>query len=407
MENPPVILPKSVAPRATNPLPQDAPEEPIESAFLAQAANPGTGATGLHSTGDQSRRAARKHNRQRSTSGLVETLPPGDAQDANLQSDVAEANAQVEAFQLQLEEKEQLIIALTDRLEQAAEQLDRLRRTGADRGARRSGGGGLPPELVEDHRAVVEDLKQVITRWEDMQAAVTLGRLESQVSELRDLVAGYVTSTPSSRPGLESAVRPATSSKGAGPGTWWEAQKAALLGEAPPPGPIPDRDTADETECSPALLESNLPDLPPAVDFENLTLDDARLAIRERDSVINSLREPLLLLQASGNLPQNLGSLENIPDAVRQRIDALESAWQAKFRQAELDLSLERARLARAEAAVHQQQDQNRQHDSAAAADKDYAGRASKKEAAEGGNQRRWFRFLGNGHTAEVDEEEE
>src|SRR5207302_7713300 len=94
-----------------------------------------------------------------------------------------------ELIQNRLREKEQLVAALTERLEQAAEQLDRLRRTGVDKG-RRPLGGGFPAEVIEDHKSTLEDLKRIIARWEDMQAGATLGRIEAQIVELRDLMAG-------------------------------------------------------------------------------------------------------------------------------------------------------------------------------------------------------------------------
>src|SRR5262245_36056726 len=92
-------------------------------------------------------------------------------------------------IQTQWREKEQLVAALTERLEQAAEQLDRLRRTGVDKG-RRPLGGGFPAEVIEDHKNTLEDLKRVIARWEDIQAGASLGRIETQIAELRDLLAG-------------------------------------------------------------------------------------------------------------------------------------------------------------------------------------------------------------------------
>src|SRR5579872_4873442 len=74
--------------------------------------------------------------------------------------------------QNQLREKEQLVAALTERLEQAAEQLDRLRRTGVDKG-RRPLAGGFPAEVVEDHKHTLEDLKRVIAQWEETQPGAT------------------------------------------------------------------------------------------------------------------------------------------------------------------------------------------------------------------------------------------
>src|SRR5205807_6436354 len=105
------------------------------------------------------------------------------------------------------------------------------------------------------------------------------------------------------------------------------------------------------------LEELKIPDLPAPVDFENITLEEARAAIRERDTLIGQLREPLLLLKASGQLPADLPTLENLPAPLRDRIAELEAQWQAKFRQVELEVSLERARLAREQSAVRQQQE--------------------------------------------------
>ena len=94
-----------------------------------------------------------------------------------------------ETVRNQLREKEHLVAALTERLEQAAEQLDRLRRTGVDKG-RRPLGGGFPAEVIDDHKHTLEDLKRVITNWEDIQAGATLGRIETQIMELRELIVG-------------------------------------------------------------------------------------------------------------------------------------------------------------------------------------------------------------------------
>src|SRR5579863_555003 len=95
----------------------------------------------------------------------------------------------VATVQNRLREKEQLVAALTERLEQAAEQLDRLRRTGVDKG-RRPLTGGFPAEVIEDHKNTLEDLKRVIARWEELQTGASLDRIETQIGELRDLLAG-------------------------------------------------------------------------------------------------------------------------------------------------------------------------------------------------------------------------
>ena len=139
-----------------------------------------------------------------------------------------------------------------------------------------------------------------------------------------------------------------------------------------------------------------------------LTLEQARDALRERDRVIQQLREPLILLKALAQLPNDLPSLDSMPEPLQQRIAELEAQWQAKFRQVELDLSLERARLAREQSAVRQQQDILQKQlrkggtPAKAAADDDSL------KGEDSSSKRRWFRFMGkteeNGETGAPDE---
>jgi hypothetical protein len=126
-------------------------------------------------------------------------------------------------------------------------------------------------------------------------------------------------------------------------------------------------------------------------------------AIRERDRIIQLLREPLLLARASGQLPANMHSLEGLPEPVQARITELETQWHAKFRQVELDLALERARLAREQAAVRQQQEalqkQLRQGGAPGKSAATDEGGGKGEESAS--SKRRWFRFMGkNGDNA-------
>lgn len=295
---------------------------------------------------------------------LVERVPPNGktlpvshpASPTKVDRDAIRAEVAAEVQQ-QLAEKDNLIEALTARLEQAAEQLDRLQRNGATRVARVA--AGLPPELIEEHRTAVEDLKQVITRWEDLQAAATWGRLETQIAELRELIAQGMAPAP------QEKHHPAAPAKPAPGGSWWEAQKASLLGDAPPPAPTPSAHEPTPSAHVPAYVPTDgpivVPDGPAPVDLDGITLDEARQAIRDRDRLIVQLRDPLLIAQAAaefgGELPP---SLDALPEPLRERLAKLETEWQAKFRQAELSLSLERARIGREENAVRLQQEQVR-----------------------------------------------
>jgi hypothetical protein len=216
-----------------------------------------------------------------------------------------------------------------------------------------------------------------------------------------------------SAPGAASAIGKSSNS------SWWEKQKAALMGEGTEPDPAganaeapagdstpaPPQTSADtQTDAGDAerpscqLNDIVIPESPAPVDFDSLTLDDAKQAIRKRDQVIQQLREPLLLLKAAGQLPSDLQSRENLPPAVRERLEELETQWQARFRQAELDLSLERARLAREQSQLrHQQEALQKQLRNSGSALRE------QQEAGEGDDstsRRRWFRFMGKSDDA-------
>ena len=336
-------------------------------------------------------------------------------------------NQQVRTLQGEVQERDHLITALTDRLEQAAEQLDRLRRSGADRGWR--GGGGLPPDLIQDHRATIEELKGTLSRWEEMQASVSLGRIELQINELRDLIVQQANSSGGSGSGRAALAardaigHSAAASPGAGtsaPGmhanvTWWERQKAAMLGESTDgesaasettiahasPGhsavsePVSHSPDASESGTG---TESNgfvIPDLPPAIDWEALTLEQAGEAIRLRDEIINRLREPLIQWQLAGLDFAQARTVEQLPELVQQQFQELSQQWQAKFCKMETELAIERARLSREQTALKQQQEQLQK----LKAESHFAAVGNQREQPDAARNRRWFRFLGPGQT--------
>ncbi len=295
----------------------------------------------------------------------------------------------VTLLQQQLAEKDQLVIALTERLEQAAEQLDRLRRSGTTM-RRSGGGGGMPTELLDDHRSAIDDLKQVVGRWEEMQCGATLGRLEMQVSELRDLVAGIAKHGAAHRPEAGHAAGPAHAADAGKPakGNWWDQQKAAMLAGETLPLPGVDQSADDEGSVDQSV-GGEIPSLPAAIDFDTLTLETAIPALRERDELLARLRELALCYQARDEFPEGIHSLESLPEPLKERLRALEAEWQAKFRQAEMDLSIERARLSRTEAMLRQKHDQMNK-------DQRNPAEATGKPDAAATKSKRWLRFLGS-----------
>ncbi|MDX1968292.1 MAG: hypothetical protein SFV23_14035 [Planctomycetaceae bacterium] len=262
-----------------------------------------------------------------------------------------------ENWQQQLAQKDELIQALTEQLEQAAEQLDRLQRNGADR-RRGPAATALPSGLVDDQRRVVEDLQRVVQQWDDMQAALTLGRIEMQVSEIRDLIsqgAAAPTSFVGFRRTNEDLVvheEPTELDESKEESTapvdnHWEKLKSQLLGES-----------ADSTATDAAWIaqEQHLPDPPAGLDVGSAERTALVQGIAERDEYITMLLSRLRkveTLQPAAELARlDVGSQE-----FSQRVQALEQRLQEHLRCAEIELSVERAKIARERSHMQHQQD--------------------------------------------------
>lgn len=274
---------------------------------------------------------------------------------------------QLTTLEAQLHEKEQLVSALTERLEQAAEQLDRLHRTGADRAVRV--GGGFPQELVEQQKQLVDDLQRAVQQWEDMQPGALLGRIEMQIGDIRDMLANGV--EPSSSPSenrssssgggdIAAYMREAMGGSGSNGLSGYEAMKAGLLanepgGESEPvaareemPAPV---QAVDQffTPTGPEFEDTPLADPPASIDVANAGIEDLRQAVEERDSYILYVLQRLRNAESRHHVPNNWAVLETMPAELRGRLEVLEKQLQQTLRTAEIELSLQRAKLGREE----------------------------------------------------------
>ena len=318
---------------------------------------------------------------QASETDLVpdEQTPPrdGDGEIAvteTVPEDVRQLNAK-------LREKEELVAALTARLEQAAEKLDRLHRTGKDRGLRT--GGGFPPELVEEQKNLVDNLQRAVEQWENMQTATVLGRLEIQIADLRDLVAGQVLDgggrTESVRGAQTMPVddsgrtteREPPSTETTPDGSQlssYEAMKASLfaVGESEPETPSASEGTAPREPADDlsaiamdAVLSEVAPESPPQpIDVEQADSEAIRTAIDDRDAYIAYLIRKLRVAESGLLAPPDWEALNETPEELRETLEELQERFQQALRIAEVENSLERARLGREEARLNQMEEQ-------------------------------------------------
>ena len=289
-------------------------------------------------------------------------------------------SANVDELQARLAEREHLVGELTSRLEQAAEQLDRFRRTGASRG---HVAGGIPAELIEEQMALTESLQGAVQHWEDMQPGMLLSRLEMQVSEIRDLIVngGGGVSAPASEPkslvdhlfsaanselqteqksdeeGSPQEAPPSEESSGL---STYELFKAGLDGgadqpiempapttEQATPEPIDEPEIPEDFAEEESVAETPTVDPPDDVDFATATEDDLRSAIDERDSYITYLLRKLRMAETAVQYSGNWSELENVPDELRTRLEEYEARLEESLRRAEIETSMERARLGR------------------------------------------------------------
>jgi hypothetical protein len=312
----------------------------------------------------------------------------------------------VEALEAQLAEREQLVAALTERLEQAAEQLDRLHRTGADRGVR-AGIAGVPPELISQQQKLVADLQRAVEQWEAMQPGAFFGKLESQLGQIHEMVQ-QIDRTGSAAE-TDSAFRYGDSQSDRGNSEHGEQRRS----EAPrsildfmkaSQQPDPNAHEAEKsvepaaTPASTGVFDIELPPLedpPTSADLAGATNEELQEACGARDAYIAYLLNRLQKIESLGHVPNSWAGLENVPDELRTRLEALEHRLQETARIAEVELSLQRAKLSREELRIRVTDEQLQKDIKRAktAADSQSSDEPSDRKGDQSGS--RWKRMMG------------
>jgi hypothetical protein len=270
----------------------------------------------------------------------------------------------------------------------------------------RSGILGIPPELIAQQQKLVEDLQNAVQQWEDLQPGAFFGRLESQLTQIHDLVLNHrgggngqgstdaAFSRSDSRYESSSTRRNPSDS----PKSVLEFMKAAYQSENTPPADEPPSNASQspQSQAAPAVLSIDLPplqDAPEAVDTHNATREELAQACETRDAYIVYLLQRLRQIESMGHVPNSWAGLENLPEQLQSRLEALEKRLEETLRLAEVELSLQRAKLAREEVRIRVmdeqlQKDIKKARDDAGSASDEGGG---KNEAAGS----RWKRMLG------------
>lgn len=272
----------------------------------------------------------------------------------------------------ELAEKEEIIAALTAQLEQAAEQLDRYHRAGA-RGENKSSSSAAA-ESALSQIAVLKDLARFLEQWDHMQFGPTLGRLEVQVGEVRDLVANGVQNSsntnfqdmPQTAPQDVSSLIAEMTKKQSLAGVHGDSTEDCSDNNHPSSDNVTtgeQNSATDDQSASSAqhvrvetveFIPFNI-ESPNEIDLSNASPEEISKAFDDYQEYASSLIKHIQAIQNQSAIVQpNWEELQEYPEEFRKRIEDLERQLENRVRIAEVSLSMERARLAREQMRLQQ-----------------------------------------------------
>lgn len=270
-----------------------------------------------------------------------------------------------------LAERNQLVEILTERLEQAADQIDRLQRSGGV--LKQDAPAGLPPEFLNEHRDLAQRLESFQSAWEERYEGPSLRRIEASLAELTDrfdeLRSGNPTGDRSTAPAASAS--PVTSFLDHVKEHSDEDRDVEDDGD-----PSPQATTAVETEshadrralAPPHQIEivllgpndENQPEdvpLPAAIDIEQATPGDLQDAVTQRDLYLSWLCQKVRSL--SSRLAAWLRHFESEQQGTPSgdQFQELRQLIHSQIQVLEVELSIERAKLFREESRLEQEQE--------------------------------------------------
>ncbi len=271
----------------------------------------------------------------------------------------------MQQLETRLADREQLVSILTERLEQAADELDRIKRSGGVL----SGSGanaGDTASLIAGHQEVAEKLDRFVDAWEERYEGPALRRLEAGIEELRERLE-QATSHGHSSPDSSAVSRlflndEASRRSGIINQSTIESSDHAET-EALEKEPAAARKTLDAPFRLVLISSDDVPDdldvpLPQPIDEGNAEPSELRKAVTTRDAYIRWLCHQIR--NVTGRLEGWLGEVQAGADdaTLHKRIDEIEKVIHDQLRIAEIDVSIERARLSRDQARLNEQAEQ-------------------------------------------------
>lgn len=257
-------------------------------------------------------------------------------------SNFAEQSLSDESLQRELQNKDEIIEALTRQLEGTADQLDRLKRSGVKEQSGGRAAGGLASQV-----------QVALEAFDELNPADHFERIESGIQQILQLISngqfefseGEGTAGSDDEAGEEAQSR------------FWEETKARLLGGGEEPEPSQKEESSpppvdsDSVEMDEENQAEELPEIPPIPDLpmpvESLSdLVQLEEGITQRDSYISYLIARLRHAE-SLKYPETDWDLIDVPEELLEEVENLKRQLEDHLRQAELAAALERASLTR------------------------------------------------------------
>ena len=298
----------------------------------------------------------------------------------------ATAPLSIDHLQAQLLEKDELVALLTDRLEQAVDRLDRLKRAGV-KAKSEAPASGLSLEV-----------ERLVFEWDQAAIPTVHERIESQLVDLRRLLSERFDRLEQHGVAVDESPLPESSVDSGG--SEWEKMKAALLAgdETSPETPAIEQVAAEieplEVPEEPTLVSAvpqsdpDLPDpdpLPPApaaLAVDECDRETLAEAVRVRDAYIVALSQRALDRRVKLTQPTDWELLRGTPGELIKSVQRLHDELDEAVRMAEVQLCLERAKLSRERTELDQLRSE-------------LTLPSSEPEIEETVKERRWRRMLG------------
>lgn len=271
----------------------------------------------------------------------------------------------MQELETRLADREQLVAILTERLEQAADELDRVKRTGGVVSKSANDDVDLTA-LVDRNNEVESKLDQFFSAWEERYEGPALRRMETRLEELREQLEQATTQGLMTNAGGVAAQFLS--------GQNIDLQNANTQSET-------DEDSDHESELEAEagsysradsrnapfqlvlISKDEVPDdldvpLPEPIDHDDISEQALHQAVADRDTYITWLCHQMR--QITGRLENWLSDLQVDSDnaALNERVNDLESMIRDQLRVAEVEVSIERAQLSRERAKLQEEASQ-------------------------------------------------